>query len=249
LKQVTHMPPELLRLGKLSPAGDVYAFAIIMWELFTGCAAFDKQHYGEVFEVGWLFHQVQVACLAQCLSGVAARVLIPVIARADCSARAFGSACPAQTPAVLPATSSLPLSQPPDARAAPQPPPLTPKTPASPPQRVVLRDERPPIPEGMPEAYALLMTRCWQADPMSRPGFDTVLRLINIMIEDLVPDGDGGLGAPEAGAAASGDADTGGAVSGGAGGSGAALGGNGSGGGARGGAAGPKESSRFFQDL
>ena len=28
---VTHMPPELLRLGKLSPAGDVYAFGIILW--------------------------------------------------------------------------------------------------------------------------------------------------------------------------------------------------------------------------
>ncbi|GBF92133.1 kinase [Raphidocelis subcapitata] len=145
---VTHMPPELLRLGKLSPAGDVYAFAIIMWELYTGCVAFDRQHYGEVFE------------------------------------------------------------------------------------RVVLRDERPPIPEDMPEAYALLMTRCWQADPMSRPGFDTVLRLINIMVEDLVAQGDGELGLPDGG---------------GGGGSGRAV----SGGGRRasGSSAGPREGSSFFQDL
>lgn len=42
------------------------------------------------------------------------------------------------------------------------------------------------MPPNMPEAYALLMTRCWQADPMSRPGFDTVLRLINLMINDML---------------------------------------------------------------
>jgi hypothetical protein len=29
--QITHMPPELLRFGQLSAAGDVYAFGIIMW--------------------------------------------------------------------------------------------------------------------------------------------------------------------------------------------------------------------------
>jgi len=31
LGTITHQPPELLRLGKMSPAGDVYAFGILMW--------------------------------------------------------------------------------------------------------------------------------------------------------------------------------------------------------------------------
>ncbi|EFJ39696.1 hypothetical protein VOLCADRAFT_120115, partial [Volvox carteri f. nagariensis] len=33
---VTHMPPELLRSGKLTLSGDVYSFGIMMWELLTG---------------------------------------------------------------------------------------------------------------------------------------------------------------------------------------------------------------------
>ena len=33
---ITHMPPELLKGGVLTPAADVYSFAILMWELLTG---------------------------------------------------------------------------------------------------------------------------------------------------------------------------------------------------------------------
>lgn len=33
-------PPELLRLGRLSPSCDVYAFGVLIWELFTGRIAF-----------------------------------------------------------------------------------------------------------------------------------------------------------------------------------------------------------------
>lgn len=33
---ITHMPPELLRGGILTPAADVYSFAVLMWELLTG---------------------------------------------------------------------------------------------------------------------------------------------------------------------------------------------------------------------
>lgn len=33
---ITHMPPELLKGGVLTPAADVYSFAILMWELITG---------------------------------------------------------------------------------------------------------------------------------------------------------------------------------------------------------------------
>ena len=33
---VTHMPPELLMEGKLSKAADVYAFGVLLWEMYTG---------------------------------------------------------------------------------------------------------------------------------------------------------------------------------------------------------------------
>lgn len=41
---------ELLRYGRLSPAVDVYSFGMLMWEVFTCRAAFDKLHYGQFFE-------------------------------------------------------------------------------------------------------------------------------------------------------------------------------------------------------
>ncbi|KAL3143838.1 hypothetical protein ABBQ32_003662 [Trebouxia sp. C0010 RCD-2024] len=33
---VTHMPPELLTTGKLSKSADVYAFGVLLWEMWTG---------------------------------------------------------------------------------------------------------------------------------------------------------------------------------------------------------------------
>jgi hypothetical protein len=107
----------------------------------------------------------------------------------------------------------------------------------------VLRDERPPVPEAMPEAYALLMSRCWQADPMLRPGFDTVLRLINLMIEDMV-DPEDVPPEPPAFATLSGSAPGSGPVAASGGGAGARVSSGG------GGAAAPsRDNSHFFQDL
>ncbi|GIL48846.1 hypothetical protein Vafri_5268 [Volvox africanus] len=47
---VTHMPPELLRSGKLTLSSDVYSFGIIMWELLTGSVPYRGLMYGEVVE-------------------------------------------------------------------------------------------------------------------------------------------------------------------------------------------------------
>eukprot|EP00878_Enallax_costatus_P002645 GHUV01002830.1.p1 GENE.GHUV01002830.1~~GHUV01002830.1.p1 ORF type:complete len:787 (+),score=114.21 GHUV01002830.1:311-2362(+) len=45
---VTHMPPELLVAGKLTPAADVYSFGIMMWEFVTRELPFAGLHHGEV---------------------------------------------------------------------------------------------------------------------------------------------------------------------------------------------------------
>ena len=45
---ITHVPPELLADGKLSPKTDTYAFGIMMHELYTGLKPFENCHYGQV---------------------------------------------------------------------------------------------------------------------------------------------------------------------------------------------------------
>ncbi|WIA13591.1 hypothetical protein OEZ85_007157 [Tetradesmus obliquus] len=47
---ITHMAPEVLRSGHISPAADVYSFAIMMWEVFTSRQAYQGLHYGAVVE-------------------------------------------------------------------------------------------------------------------------------------------------------------------------------------------------------
>ena len=41
---VSHMPPELLLSGHLSGSTDVYAFGVVLWELFCGEVAYSKTH-------------------------------------------------------------------------------------------------------------------------------------------------------------------------------------------------------------
>ncbi|WIA34798.1 hypothetical protein OEZ86_013101 [Tetradesmus obliquus] len=48
---MSHMPPELLRYGRMSTAVDIYAFGISMWEVYTGTPAFKKLHYGQFYEL------------------------------------------------------------------------------------------------------------------------------------------------------------------------------------------------------
>ncbi|WIA36801.1 hypothetical protein OEZ86_008056 [Tetradesmus obliquus] len=47
---MSHMPPEVLKEGRMSPAMDVYAFGVMMWEVATGSAAFKRLHYGGFYQ-------------------------------------------------------------------------------------------------------------------------------------------------------------------------------------------------------
>ncbi len=50
-------------------------------------------------------------------------------------------------------------------------------------ERVVLHDERPPIPEDAPDDYVLLMSSCWAAKPKARPTFEAVRQCLDIMLQ------------------------------------------------------------------
>ncbi len=47
---VTHMPPELLYDGQLRSEGDIYAFGVILWELYTSECAFEGKTHAQVLQ-------------------------------------------------------------------------------------------------------------------------------------------------------------------------------------------------------
>ncbi|KAK9843847.1 hypothetical protein WJX84_006057 [Apatococcus fuscideae] len=56
---VTHMPPELLTTGKLSKAADVYAFGVLLWEMWTG-----SRPWSGLLQMQVIFHvTIQRKCL------------------------------------------------------------------------------------------------------------------------------------------------------------------------------------------
>ncbi|KAF8065427.1 serine/threonine-protein kinase/receptor R831 [Scenedesmus sp. PABB004] len=57
LGTMSHMPAELLRYGRMSPAVDVYSFGVMMCELYTGEPAFQKIHQWQLFETVVLHNQ------------------------------------------------------------------------------------------------------------------------------------------------------------------------------------------------
>ena len=48
---VTHMPPELIEDGKVYQQGDVYAFGIIMWEIYTGTVPYAHMAHPQIMVV------------------------------------------------------------------------------------------------------------------------------------------------------------------------------------------------------
>ncbi|WIA16690.1 hypothetical protein OEZ85_013348 [Tetradesmus obliquus] len=47
---MSHMPPELLRYGRMSTTVDIYSFGVMMWEMYCREVAFRELHYGQFFE-------------------------------------------------------------------------------------------------------------------------------------------------------------------------------------------------------
>lgn len=52
VRAMSHVAPELQRCGRAGPESDVYSFGILMWEVFTGQAAYRKLlDAGHLYEV------------------------------------------------------------------------------------------------------------------------------------------------------------------------------------------------------
>ncbi len=47
---LTHMPPEVLAEGKVTKSADVYAFGVILWEMFTGERPFAGMRQAQILE-------------------------------------------------------------------------------------------------------------------------------------------------------------------------------------------------------
>eukprot|EP00775_Hariotina_reticulata_P006955 gene6955-7171_t len=52
-------------------------------------------------------------------------------------------------------------------------------------ERVVVQQDRPAIPDHMPEEFALLMRACWDPDPAHRPSFNQIITCLELMLDNL----------------------------------------------------------------
>jgi len=45
---ITHMPPELLKDGILTPSADIYSFGMLLWELLSNTQPYSEKNHGEI---------------------------------------------------------------------------------------------------------------------------------------------------------------------------------------------------------
>ncbi|EFJ49713.1 hypothetical protein VOLCADRAFT_59038 [Volvox carteri f. nagariensis] len=62
---VTHMAPELIEDGKVYQQGDVYAFGIIMWEIYTSSTPYQNMAHPQIM-VGVVTHNLRPKFPANC---------------------------------------------------------------------------------------------------------------------------------------------------------------------------------------
>lgn len=73
---MSHMPPELLRHGRMSCAVDIYAFGVMMWELYTREVAFRELHYGQVGVGALLQHRLSTSLFVLLCGVICARKVL-----------------------------------------------------------------------------------------------------------------------------------------------------------------------------
>lgn len=47
---ITHMPPELIRKGQLHRSADVWAFGVLLWEMYSGQRAWMGMSYTQIMQ-------------------------------------------------------------------------------------------------------------------------------------------------------------------------------------------------------
>lgn len=72
VRALSHVAPEVQRGGRADPCSDVFAFGILMWEVFTGQQAYrkllDAEHLYEVRGIQGLWGNNRRASYILCLS-------------------------------------------------------------------------------------------------------------------------------------------------------------------------------------
>ena len=186
---VAYMAPEVLQKGAMAMPADVYSFAMLMLELWTG----------EIVYSGINSHQVTLA------------LALPARLRLQSRAAARGQAtcghhmkaccakllCPGQLQGAAPdkiwlygsywGLSLLCQATDPPAWRNLQAPPLLSHTGFLHPQVLfqVFSGQKPPVPDDMPPGYRALLGQCWATDPAARPKIQAVLPQLCTMLEEL----------------------------------------------------------------
>lgn len=156
-----------------SRPSDVYAFGILMWELYTAQAAYRKLlDPAHLYEVR-LAVERQLVCRLGVSAGPGHLMFVGATDQRKMGLLTWlAFACVKRHKEYLAATL---LSHPACTRC------LFAGWFVALPQVVVLQNLRPQIPTGMPADYQLLMERCWSSDPTDRPTVDKIIGCLSVM--------------------------------------------------------------------
>jgi hypothetical protein len=177
-------PPELLRLGRLSPSCDVYAYGVMIWELYTGQVAFSGEFRKATDNTqpanglglhfcysSWILDPTHPASRVVARYSRAAAALcgrhVPFLLLLLLRVASSVTSTPCNLTGIVSAASLCCCSGLHYGEVF---------------ERVALQQERPPIPPEMPEVMRSLMVSCWADSPIVRPTF----RMIQQSLADMI---------------------------------------------------------------